>query len=29
MSNSASLNVKIDRNVKKEADLVANSMGMT
>jgi DNA-damage-inducible protein J len=29
MSNLASLNVKIDRNVKKEADFVANSMGMT
>ena len=29
MSNLASLNVKIDRNVKKEADAVANAMGMT
>jgi len=29
MSNLASLNVKIDRAIKKDADFVANSMGMT
>jgi len=29
MSNLASLNVKIDRLVKKEADSIANAMGMT
>ena len=29
MSDLASLNVKIDRSVKKEADLIANAMGMT
>ena len=29
MSNLASLNVKIDRTVKTEADKVANAMGMT
>jgi len=29
MSNLASLNVKIDRSVKKEADSIANAMGMT
>jgi len=29
MSNLASLNVKIDRAVKKDADYVANAMGMT
>ena len=29
MSNLASLNIKIDRSVKKEADSVANAMGMT
>ncbi|MCL2603029.1 MAG: type II toxin-antitoxin system RelB/DinJ family antitoxin [Defluviitaleaceae bacterium] len=29
MSALASLNVKIDRSVKKDADFVANSMGMT
>jgi len=29
MSDLASLNVKIDRTVKKEADFIANSMGMT
>jgi len=29
MSDLASLNVKIDRTVKKDADYVANAMGMT
>jgi DNA-damage-inducible protein J len=29
MSDLASLNVKIDRSVKKEADSIANAMGMT
>lgn len=29
MSDLASLNVKIDRTVKKEADSIANAMGMT
>jgi|GEM_PF-283187 len=29
MSNLASLNVKIDRDIKKQADTVANAMGMT
>lgn len=29
MSDLASLNVKIDREIKKEADSIANSMGMT
>ena len=29
MSDLASLNVKIDRTVKKEADIIANAMGMT
>ena len=29
MSNLSSLNVKIDRDVKKQADSVANAMGMT
>ena len=29
MSTLASLNVKIDRSVKKEADSIANAMGMT
>jgi len=29
MSNLASLNVKIDRSIKKEADFIANAMGMT
>ena len=29
MSNLASLNVKIDRSVKAEADFIANAMGMT
>jgi DNA-damage-inducible protein J len=29
MSDLASLNVKIDRSVKKEADTIANAMGMT
>ena len=29
MSDLASLNVKIDRTIKKDADSVANSMGMT
>ena len=29
MSNLTSLNVKIDRNVKTEADKIANAMGMT
>ena len=29
MSNLASLNVKIERSVKKEADTIANAMGMT
>ena len=29
MSDLASLNVKIDRNVKKEADSIANALGMT
>ena len=29
MSNLASLNVKIDRDVKREADSIANAMGMT
>jgi len=29
MGNLASLNVKIDRAVKKDADYVANAMGMT
>ena len=29
MSNLASLNVKIDRTVKAEADTIANAMGMT
>ena len=29
MSDLTSLNVKIDRSVKKEADSIANAMGMT
>ena len=29
MSDLASLNVKIDRKIKKDADYVANTMGMT
>jgi DNA-damage-inducible protein J len=29
MSDLASLNVKIDRTIKKEADSIANAMGMT
>jgi len=29
MADLASLNVKIDRSVKKEADSIANAMGMT
>jgi len=29
MSDLASLNVKIDRTVKKDADFIANAMGMT
>jgi len=29
MSDLSSLNVKIDRSVKKEADTIANAMGMT
>ena len=29
MSDLASLNVKIDRTVKKEADSIANALGMT
>ena len=29
MSNLTSLNIKIDRNIKKEADTIANAMGMT
>jgi len=29
MSTLSSLNVKIDRSVKKEADSIANAMGMT
>lgn len=29
MSDLASLDVKIDRAVKKEADIIANAMGMT
>ena len=29
MSNLASLNVKIDRTIKKDADYIANAMGMT
>jgi len=29
MSNLASLNVKIERSVKTEADTIANAMGMT
>ena len=29
MSNLTSLNIKIDRNVKSEADAIANAMGMT
>ena len=29
MSDLASLNVKIDRSIKKEADTIANAMGMT
>jgi len=29
MGDLASLNVKIDRSVKKEADSIANAMGMT
>jgi len=29
MSNLASLNVKIDRDLKKDADSIANAMGMT
>ena len=29
MSNLASLNVKIDRSVKNEADSIVNAMGMT
>jgi len=29
MSDLASLNVKIDRSVKKDADFIANAMGMT
>jgi len=29
MSNLASLNVKIDKTVKKEADTIANAMGIT
>jgi len=29
MSNLASLNVKIDRTIKKDADYIASAMGMT